>query len=157
MKKSKIFLATAIIFANLTFSATAALAENNTQNNLATTENNSAVKNVSVAEAVDLINNKNAVIIDVRTPEEFAASHLPNANNFPVDTLSENTEAIRAFLLLLKTTNLQQDKPILVYCRSGKRAARATEILKNLGVNSVHNLKGGIKAWSDANNPLAKE
>ena len=147
MKKSKIFLAAAIIFANLTFSATTALAENNTQNNLATTENIYST-DVSVAEAVDLIKNKNAVIIDVRTPEEFAESHLPEANNFPVDTLSQNIETIK---------KLQRDKPLLVYCRSGKRSARATEILQNLGVNSVHNLKGGIKAWSDANNPLAKE
>ena len=147
MKKSKIFLAAAIIFANLTFSATTALAENNTQNNLATTENIYST-DVSVAEAVDLIKNKNAVIIDVRTPEEFAESHLPEANNFPVDTLSQNIETIK---------KLQRDKPLLVYCRSGKRSARATEILQNLGVNSLYNLKGGIKAWSDANNPLVKE
>ncbi len=147
MKKSKIFLATAIIFANLTFSATTALAENNTQNNLATTENIYST-DVSVAEAIDLIKNKNAVIIDVRTPEEFAESHLPEANNFPVDTLSQNIETIK---------KLQRDKPLLVYCRSGKRSARAAEKLKNLGVNSLYNLKGGIKAWSDANNPLVKE
>ena len=147
MKKSKIFLAAAIIFANLTFSATTALAENNTQNNLTTTENIYST-DVSVAEAVDLIKNKNAVIIDVRTPEEFAESHLPEANNFPVDTLSQNIETIK---------KLQRDKPLLVYCRSGKRSARAAEKLKNLGVNSLYNLKGGIKAWSDANNPLVKE
>ncbi|MGN1035372.1 MAG: rhodanese-like domain-containing protein [Rhodocyclaceae bacterium] len=147
MKKSKIFLAAAIIFANLTFSATTALAENNTQNNLATTENIYST-DVSVAEAIDLIKNKNAVIIDVRTPEEFAESHLPEANNFPVDTLSQNIETIK---------KLQRDKPLLVYCRSGKRSARAAEKLKNLGVNSLYNLKGGIKAWSDANNPLVKE
>ena len=147
MKKSKIFLAAAIIFANLTFSATTALAENNMQNNLATTENIYST-DVSVAEAVDLIKNKNAVIIDVRTPEEFAESHLPEANNFPVDTLSQNIETIK---------KLQRDKPLLVYCRSGKRSARAAEKLKNLGVNSLYNLKGGIKAWSDANNPLVKE
>ena len=147
MKKSKIFLAAAIIFANLTFSATTALAENNTQNNLATTENIYST-DVSVAEAVDLIKNKNAVIIDVRTPEEFAESHLPEANNFPVDTLSQNIETIK---------KLQRDKPLLVYCHSGKRSARAAEKLKNLGVNSLYNLKGGIKAWSDANNPLVKE
>ena len=147
MKKSKIFLAAAIIFANLTFSATTALAENNTQNNLATTENIYST-DVSVAEAVDLIKNKNAVIIDVRTPEEFAESHLPEANNFPVDTLSQNIETIK---------KLQRDKPLLVYCRSGKRSARAAEKLKNLGVNSLYNQKGGIKAWSDANNPLVKE
>ena len=88
------------------------------------------------------------MIIDVRTPEEFAESHLPEANNFPVDTLSQNIETIK---------KLQRDKPLLVYCRSGKRSARAAEKLKNLGVNSLYNLKGGIKAWSDANNPLVKE
>ena len=150
MKKSKIFLATAIIFANLTFSATTALAEetNNLNSGNISSETNIAVTDVSVAQAVDLINNKNALIIDVRTPEEFAESHLPEANNFPVDTLSQNIETIK---------KLQRDKPLLVYCRSGKRSARAAEKLKNLGVNSLYNLKGGIKAWSDANNPLVKE
>ena len=150
MKKSKIFLAVAIIFANLTFSATTALAEetNNLNSGNISSETNIAVTDVSVAQAVDLINNKNALIIDVRTPEEFAESHLPEANNFPVDTLSQNIETIK---------KLQRDKPLLVYCRSGKRSARAAEKLKNLGVNSLYNLKGGIKAWSDANNPLVKE
>ena len=150
MKKSKIFLATAIIFANLTFSATTALAEetNNFNSGNISSKTNIAVTDVSVAQAVDLINNKNALIIDVRTPEEFAESHLPEANNFPVDTLSQNIETIK---------KLQRDKPLLVYCRSGKRSARAAEKLKNLGVNSLYNLKGGIKAWSDANNPLVKE
>ena len=150
MKKSKIFLATAIIFANLTFSATTALAEetNNLNSGNISSETNIGVTDVSVAQAVDLINNKNALIIDVRTPEEFAESHLPEANNFPVDTLSQNIETIK---------KLQRDKPLLVYCRSGKRSARAAEKLKNLGVNSLYNLKGGIKAWSDANNPLVKE
>ena len=150
MKKSKIFLAVAIIFANLTFSATTALAEetNNLNSGNISSKTNIAVTDVSVAQAVDLINNKNALIIDVRTPEEFAESHLPEANNFPVDTLSQNIETIK---------KLQRDKPLLVYCRSGKRSARAAEKLKNLGVNSLYNLKGGIKAWSDANNPLVKE
>ena len=150
MKKSKIFLAVAIIFANLTFSATTALAEETSNFNSGniSSETNIAVTDVSVAQAVDLINNKNALIIDVRTPEEFAESHLPEANNFPVDTLSQNIETIK---------KLQRDKPLLVYCRSGKRSARAAEKLKNLGVNSLYNLKGGIKAWSDANNPLVKE
>ncbi len=150
MKKSKIFLAAAIIFANLTFSATTALAEetNNFNSGNISSETNIAVTDVSVAQAVDLINNKKALIIDVRTPEEFAESHLPEANNFPVDTLSQNIETIK---------KLQRDKPLLVYCRSGKRSARAAEKLKNLGVNSLYNLKGGIKAWSDANNPLVKE
>ena len=150
MKKSKIFLVAAIIFANLTFSATTALAEetNNSNSGNISSKTNIAVTDVSVAQAVDLIKNKNALIIDVRTPEEFAESHLPEANNFPVDTLSQNIETIK---------KLQRDKPLLVYCRSGKRSARAAEKLKNLGVNSLYNLKGGIKAWSDANNPLVKE
>ena len=134
----------------MTFSATTALAEetNNLNSGNISSETNIAVTDVSVAQAVDLINNKNVLIIDVRTPEEFAESHLPEANNFPVDTLSQNIETIK---------KLQRDKPLLVYCRSGKRSARAAEKLKNLGVNSLYNLKGGIKAWSDANNPLVKE
>ncbi len=146
--KSKLLLTTAIIFANLTFSATAALAESNLNSDNTATTANIAVTDVSVSQAVDLINNQNALIIDVRTPEEFSEAHLPNAKNFPIDNLSQDIETIK---------KLQQDRPLLVYCRSGKRSARATEKLKNLGVNSLYNLKGGIKAWSNANYSIIKE
>lgn len=71
-----------------------------------------------------------ARVVDVRTPEEFAAGHLPGALNVPVDALQGRATAELA----------PADAPVVVYCRSGKRSARAAGILKELGFSQVHDL-----------------
>lgn len=74
---------------------------------------------------------KNAVILDVRTPAEFATGHVEGAINIPVQSLQrESIETIAA-----------KDRPIIVYCRSGARASSALQMLKNWGYISVFNLK----------------
>lgn len=74
-----------------------------------------------------------AVLIDVRTPEEFAEGHLDNAINIPVSDIP------RADLSFL--TDSQQ---IVVYCRSGRRSHNAEQLLENLGFTQVHN-GGGLQ------------
>ena len=71
-----------------------------------------------------------ARLVDVRTPEEFAAGHLEGALNVPVDALQG-----RALAELAPT-----DAPVVVYCRSGKRSARAKAELEALGFTRVHDL-----------------
>jgi rhodanese-related sulfurtransferase len=73
-----------------------------------------------------------ARLVDVRTPEEFAAGHLPGAVNLPVDVLQGRAAAELA----------PAEAPVVVYCRSGKRSARAAEVLKALGFGQVHDLGG---------------
>lgn len=85
------------------------------------------------AEAKALVK-AGAVLVDVRTPDEFAAKHIDGAINIPVDEL----EARKA--------ELPKDKDVVVYCRSGARSARAKSLLAGAGFTKVHNL-GPMSAW----------
>ncbi|XXF75180.1 rhodanese-like domain-containing protein [Myxococcaceae bacterium GXIMD 01537] len=69
------------------------------------------------------------LLVDVRSPEEFAAGHLPGAVNIPVETLSGRLGELGP-----------PEKPVAVYCRTGKRSGRAEQILKEQGYPQVINL-----------------
>lgn len=82
-------------------------------------------------------------IVDVRTPEEFAEGHIAKAVNMNVnDTDFES-----------KIATLDKEKPVMVYCRSGVRSAKAAGILKEKGFKQVYDLDGGIIGWNEANKP----
>lgn len=74
------------------------------------------------------------VIIDVRTTEEFAESHIPNAVNLPVQGLANRLSEIPVGL------------PVIVYCRSGARSTVAARILSDAGYTQVYDL-GGFIEW----------
>lgn len=88
----------------------------------------------------DLDTAKNGVLIDVRTPEEYAEGHLPNAINIDVedDSFAE------------KMDEINKNKNVYLYCRTGKRSARAVAIADTLGFKSIHNLDGGFIGWKEA-------
>jgi rhodanese-related sulfurtransferase len=86
------------------------------------------------------------IILDVRTPKEFAAGHIPGAvliNLYDVDFRN-------------KLSALDRSKPILVYCAAGVRSEKASEILKDSGFKKVYQLKNGVKAWSEAKKELVR-
>jgi phage shock protein E len=74
------------------------------------------------------------LLIDVRTPEEFDAGHIPGAVNIPVEELGERLNEVPG------------ETPIVVYCRSGNRSATAAGILARAGYSPVFDL-GGIQNW----------
>lgn len=80
--------------------------------------------------------NKNGVLIDVRTPDEFNAGHIEGAINLDIFNPSFRNEI----------ENLSKDKEYFVYCRSGNRSAQACMLMSELGLQS-NNLYGGISAW----------
>lgn len=81
----------------------------------------------------------NAVLLDVRTEDEFNDKHLPGA------TLMD----IRQPQAFMDAANeLSKDKVYYIYCRSGARSAQACQLLDQLGVEATFNLKGGILAWT---------
>jgi phage shock protein E len=84
---------------------------------------------VSLEEAREL-QARGARLVDVRTPEEFASGHLPGAVNVPFDAMEGRALAELAPV----------DAPVVVYCHSGKRSARAAATLKALGFGQVHDL-----------------
>lgn len=87
---------------------------------------------------------KDAIILDVRTPKEYRYDgHIPKSNLLPIQ--------IFEYIYL----GGFKDKPVFVYCRSGRRSAKASEILeKNMGIKKVYNLKGGIIDWKKAGYPV---
>ena len=90
--------------------------------------------NINNEELQNLIkNNKNALILDVRTIGEFRSGHIPNAKNIPVQELSSQVNNLDAY----------KDEDIIVYCASGGRSSTAANILNKNGFNKVYNL-GGI-------------
>ena len=77
------------------------------------------------------------VVLDVRTPEEFAAGVLPGAILIDINNPSFTSEV----------SELDPERPYLVYCRSGNRSAAAVEIMQDLGFTEIYELEDGIQAW----------
>lgn len=84
--------------------------------------------------------NEGAVLLDVRTVDEFSGRHLDKAVNIPVDELTTRMTEIE------KLTGGDKTKPIVVYCQAGGRAGRAKGMLTTAGYTQVTNL-GGIDDW----------
>lgn len=103
-------------------------------------------KEVGPVLAVQLINRRDAIILDVRDAAEFASGHLPNARHIPVTEIDKRIKEIEKF----------KERPILVSCRSGSRSAAACGVLRKNGFAEVFSLKGGILAWQQAGMPIEK-
>ena len=96
--------------------------------------------NVNVDGAKEMIqNNKDLVILDVRTPEETAEGMIENA--IEIDYKASDFDA--------KIKELDKDKSYLVYCRSGGRSVSASEKMIAAGFKNVTNMEGGYMAWSE--------
>lgn len=102
------------------------------------------IEDISPHTALDLIqqneNNAGFVILDVRTPAEYAQGHIAGAIN--IDFYSP------AFEETVKA--LDRDDTYFIYCRSGNRSGQARNLMEGLGFAEVYNLSGGINAWQDA-------
>ena len=97
--------------------------------------------NLSVDEFQKMIANDHAVqLVDVRTPQEYAEGHLACAMN--IDWHSND------FMQQVEAS-LVKDRPVMVYCRSGKRSAAAAEKLAAAGYKT-YNMLGGYLAWTEA-------
>lgn len=92
---------------------------------------------ITAEEAKQIMDSgENFVILDVRTDEEYAEGHIPNAILIPDYEIEEKAEAILT----------DKNQTILVYCRSGNRSKSASEILARLGYTDVREF-GGINDW----------
>lgn len=83
-------------------------------------------------------------VLDVRTPEEYAEGHVPGAVNVPHDQLAS------------RLAEVPKDKDVVVYCRSGRRSALATDVLAANGYQHVSHLEGDIQAWLARGRPVEK-
>jgi rhodanese-related sulfurtransferase len=103
-------------------------------------------RELSSTDATLKINRENAVVIDVRTPDEFKSGHVPESINIPRDKFKERIAEIEKF----------KGRPIIVNCASGVRSSGACGDLKRLGFDNVFQLSGGMNGWLQAGMPMAK-
>ena len=81
--------------------------------------------------------NKNAILLDVRTREEYASGHIEGSRNLPLDEIDKVDSVIK-----------DKNTPLYVHCLSGGRSARAVAYLKAKGYGDVHDI-GGISSYKD--------
>ena len=101
---------------------------------------------VSVADAVKMINRKDALLIDVREPDEYASGHIPQARNLPAGQIKDRLKEIEKF----------KAKPVIVLCRNGQRSGTVATTLRTAGFAEAFKLRDGLTAWEQANLPLQK-
>ena len=105
------------------------------------------VQNLDAASSERLLREHPEVrVLDVRTPEEFAAGHLAGAYN--IDYFNPNFRE--------KAAHLDKTKPYLIHCATGRRSALAREVLRSLNFHALYHLDGGIKAWEKAGYPVQR-
>lgn len=106
----------------------------------------SGAAELSVMEAVNLINRQHALVLDVREASEYMTGHIVDAKHIPLSDLPESLDTLKKY----------QNKPILVNCQRGMRSAKACDILRRAAFTEVYHLRGGIDAWQTAKLPLTK-
>ena len=104
------------------------------------------VREIDSIAALQLINHKNAIILDVREEKEFSGGHILNAKLIPLGKLTERIGELER----------NRAQPIVVMCRSGQRSAAACVLLGKHGFAQAYNLTGGVQAWQKAGLPLEK-
>jgi rhodanese-related sulfurtransferase len=87
------------------------------------------------------------LLLDVRTPAEYSQGHIAGALNIPVDQVAARHGAL----------GVGRDREVVVYCQSGKRAARARQTLESLGYSNVRLLEGSVQGWKAERRPLLRE
>lgn len=100
---------------------------------------------VGTLAATRMINDQNALVIDVRPATEFANGHLPGARNIPAEDLTK------------RAGELPAGKPLILVCANGGRAGKSAASLRASGRQDVFNLDGGIANWQQSGLPLVKK
>jgi SulP family sulfate permease len=102
-----------------------------------------AVHHVPPDEFSELAGHEDALVLDLREPEEYRQGHLPGAQLLPLRMLAQRGPL------------LPRDRKLLLVCRSGRRTTRAVCFLQGLGLTRLHGLRGGILAWRAEGRPMA--
>jgi rhodanese-related sulfurtransferase len=100
--------------------------------------------NVTADDLYAQLGRPDVLIVDVRTPAEYAEGHIAGSVNRPLQTIERWYK------------ELPKDKPVYLYCRSGNRSQQAAEFLKKKGFSNIYNEQGGIIAWTQRNYPLVR-
>ncbi|ANN79800.1 rhodanese-like domain-containing protein [Bordetella flabilis] len=100
---------------------------------------------IGTTQAIQMINQRQAVLVDVRPAEQYQAGHIAQARNVPATEIEK------------KSAGLPKNKPLVVVCEQGRDASRAVSKLKAQGFTEVVALDGGMRAWSQAGLPVTQK
>ncbi len=101
---------------------------------------------VTAQQLVNLVNRDQAVVIDVRDPNEFAAGHIVGAVNVPHGQLAGRINELARY----------KERPVVLVCRMGQHSGAAGAVLKGAGFSNVVRLSGGMTEWLNQNLPVVK-
>ncbi len=101
-------------------------------------------KRLAPKDAVRLINDRDALVVDVRTQADFKKGHLLNALNLPLAKFAERAAEI----------GKDKARPVIVYCALGSSQTEAAARLRKLGHSEVYLLRGGLNGWLSASLPV---
>jgi len=107
----------------------------------------SPTREIGALQATQLINRKNALMLDVRETKEYEGGRVPNAFHLPVSQLAGRAAELKRFM----------SRPVVAYCDRGNRSRTAVATLTKLGFAEVYTLRGGLRAWQEAGLPLEKD
>ncbi|QRF89285.1 rhodanese [Alcaligenes faecalis] len=99
---------------------------------------------VSSSEAVQMVNQKDAILIDLRSTDQFKAGAIAQSRNIPAADLDA------------KASTLPKDKPVILVCDTGRSAPRSVAVLRKHGINEAYTLQGGIQGWLQSSLPVKK-
>jgi rhodanese-related sulfurtransferase len=94
--------------------------------------------------AVRPLQDGGAVLLDVRSRQEYGAGHAPGATNVPVEEIDR------------RLRDIPSDRTVLTICQSGGRSARAAAVLRGRGLQEVRDVRGGMTAWQRAGLPVQR-
>lgn len=100
---------------------------------------------IGTAQAIQMVNQQQAVWVDVRLPEQYQAGHIAQARSVPAAEIEKKAAA------------LPKNKPLVVVCEAGRDSGKAVAKLKAQGFAEVVALQGGMKAWADAGLPVTQK
>jgi rhodanese-related sulfurtransferase len=104
------------------------------------------IQQVGALEAVQLMNRRDAVVLDVRTKPEYSTGHIPGSRNIPYADLTERMREIEKL----------KSRPIIVCSESGARSSKVSGALKKIGLSDIFVLRGNLTGWAEASLPLEK-
>ena len=105
------------------------------------------IRTIEATEALRLMNDQEAWIVDIRDANDYKVGHVPQARHIAFATLKDR----------LGELTKAGDKPIILYCRTGATSQSACALLKKSNIANVYSLNGGLSGWADANLPINRQ